>query len=145
MSVKTQMQVILKFLLIVYLLSFSASLLADDLKQINMQEDWGVEPVHMRVTANGFMIEFRYKILDVDKAMIFSDRKVFPYLLSMKSKARLSIPYGSTVGFLKSNRRFIKKGKNYIAMFSNEGQHMLKGDKVKIQIKNQVSPALALQ
>ncbi|MCP4078470.1 MAG: hypothetical protein GY744_20100 [Gammaproteobacteria bacterium] len=118
---------------------------AQDLKPIDLQGDWGIEPVHLRVTANGFMIEFRYKVLDAEKALILSDRKEFPYLLSMKSRAKLSVPYGSTVGFLKSNRRFIKKGKNYIAMFSNEGQHMLKGDRVKIQIKNQVSSELVLQ
>jgi hypothetical protein len=118
---------------------------AQELVAIDLMDDWGIEPVHVRITAGGYMIEFRYKILDVEKALILSDRKEFPYLLSMKSRAKLSVPYGSTVGFLKSNRRFNKKGKNYIAMFSNEGQHMLKGDKVKVQIKNQVSTELVLQ
>ena len=112
---------------------------------IDLQQDWGIQPVHLRITADGYMIEFRYKILDIDKALILSDRKDFPYLLSMKSRAKLSVPYGATVGFLKSNRRFIKQGKNYIAMFSNEGKHMLKGDKVKIQIKNQISTELVLE
>ena len=119
--------------------------MAQELESIDLQKDWGIQPVHMRITAGGYMIEFRYKILDTDKALILSDRKDYPYLLSMKSRAKLSVPYGSTVGFLKSNRRFIKQGKNYIAMFSNEGQHMLKGDKVKVQIKNQVSAELVLQ
>lgn len=125
--------------------SFAPLALAQDQKSIDLQKDWGIQPVFLRITADGYMIEFRYKVLDKDKALILSDRKDFPYLLSMKSKAKLSVPYGSTVGFLKSNRRFIKQGKNYIAMFSNEGKHMLKGDKVKIQIKNQLSPELVLQ
>ncbi len=118
---------------------------ADELKSIDLEKDWGIKPIHLRITAAGYMIEFRYKILDMEKALLLSDRKDFPYLLSMKSRAKLSVPYGSTVGFLKSNRRFLKKGKNYIAMFSNEGKHMLVGDKVKIQIKKQVSPELVLQ
>ncbi len=118
---------------------------AQDLKSIELLEDWGIEPVHLRVTANGYMIEFRYKVHNVEKALLLSDRKDFPYLLSMKSKAKLSVPYGPTVGFLKSTRRFLKKGKNYIAIFSNEGQHMLKGDRVRIQIKNQISSELVLQ
>lgn len=144
MSIKDRVQLFFKSLLACIVLTFSTSLMADDLKHISMQEDWGIEPLHLRLTAAGYMIEFRYKILDVDKALILSDRKDFPFLLSMKSKAKLSVPYGSTVGFLKSNRRFLKEGKNYIAMFSNEGQHMLKGDKVKVQVKDQVSPELVI-
>ena len=118
---------------------------ADELKQVDLLQDWGIEPVHIRVTAAGYMIEFRYKVLDSEKALILSDRKDFPYLLAQKSKAKLSVPFGATVGFLKSNRRFLKEGKNYIAMFSNEGQHLLPGDQVKVQVRNQVSPTLVLE
>lgn len=132
-------------LIIMYFASISLAVSAGDLKSIDMQEDWGIELVHMRLTAQGYMIEFRYKILDIDKALIMSDRKNFPYLQSLKSRAKLSVPYGPTVGFLKSNRRFIKKGKNYIAMFSNEGKHLNVGDKVKVQIKDQLSNELVVE
>jgi len=120
---------------------------AAELKPIDFQEDWGIEPVHMRVSAAGYMIEFRYKVLDTEKALILSSRKIkeFPYLQALKSRAKLSVPFGTTVGFLKSNRKFLKKGKNYTAMFSNQGQHLLRGDKVKIQIKNQLSQELTVQ
>ena len=128
-----------------YIVGICFSVSADELKTINMQDDWGIQPVHARISAAGYMIEFRYKILDTEKALIMSDRKDFPYLQAMKSRAKLSVPFGPTVGFLKSNRKFIKKGKNYIAMFSNEGKHLNRGDKVKIQIKDQLSEAITLQ
>lgn len=115
-----------------------------NLKTIDLENDWGIEPVHLRITAEGYMMEFRYKVLDEHKALILADRKYFPSMLSMKSKARFSVPYGSTVGYLKSNRKFLKKGKNYIAMFSNENRHMLPGDKVKIVVNGQVTPELAI-
>jgi len=136
-----------KLLLAICITGYCLSVTADELKTIEMQDAWGVEPIHLRVTAAGYMVEFRYKILDVEKALILASRKRedFPYLQSLKSKAKLSVPYGSTVGFLKSNRRFHKKGKNYIAMFSNEGQHLLPGDKVKVQIKDQLSQELTVQ
>lgn len=118
---------------------------ADELRPIDLQGDWGIEPVHLRVTAGGYMIEFRYEILDTEKALIMSDRKHYPYLRAMKSEARLSVPFGTTVGFLKSNRKFLKQGKHYIAMFSNEGQHLLRGDKVKIEVMDQLSPELVLE
>lgn len=133
--------------LICFLLIIFASL-AVNARQPNiahLNNDWGIEPVHLRVTADGYMIEFRYKILDAEKALVLSDRKHFPHLLSLKSQAKLSVPYFPTVGFVKSNRRFIKEGKNYIALFSNEGRHLLPGDQVKLQIRDKVSPLLTLQ
>ena len=114
------------------------------LKDIDLEKDWGIQPVHLRITAEGYMMEFRYKVLDEEKALILSDRKFFPSLLSMKSQAKFSVPYGSTVGYLKSNRKFLKKGKNYIAMFSNENRHMLPGDQVRIQVKDQLTPVLTI-
>jgi len=117
---------------------------SSDLKQASW-EDWGIEPIHARVTANGYMIEFRYKVVDPEKAVILSDRKQFPYMLSMKSRARLSVPYFPTVGFIKSNRRFLHAGRNYSAMFSNEGTHLLRGDQVRIQVRDQLSRVLTLQ
>ncbi len=137
----------IKQLLIVCMVGICFGVSADDVKEIDMYQDWGIQLVHMRVTAGGYMIEFRYKVVDPDKALILSSQKIadFPYLHSLKSRAKLSVPYGGTVGFLKSFRGFLKKGKNYTAMFSNEGKHMLSGDKVKIQIKDQLSPALTLQ
>jgi hypothetical protein len=137
--------VLKKFLLVACLASFCLSATAKEITAIDLAEDWGIEPVHIRVTAGGYMIEFRYKILDTQKALIMSDRQYYPHLQSLKSRARLSVTYGPTVGVLKSNRKFIKEGKHYSAIFSNEGQHLLPGDKVKIEIKDQSSPVLTLQ
>mgnify|MGYP006899602782 CR=1 FL=1 len=115
-----------------------------ELKEIDMEKDWGIQPVHLRISAAGYMMEFRYKVLDVEKALILSDRKYFPSLLSMKSRAKFSVPYGSTVGYLKSNRKFLKQDRNYITMFSNENRHMLPGDKVRIQVKDQMTAELTI-
>jgi hypothetical protein len=134
-------------LVMMYVISFCVAASEPDLRTVDMQQDWGIIPVHIRVTAAGYMIEFRYRVIDTEKALILSSRKLadFPYLKVQKSNAKLSVPYGSTVGFLKSNRRFLKEGKNYTAMFSNEGQHLIAGDKVNIQIKDQLSQEITLR
>ena len=138
---------LVKNLILVLAVCICIPVSATEFETIDMQSDWGIEPVHARITARGYMVEFRYRVLDTEKALIMSSRKVseFPYLLAEKSKARLSVPYGSTVGFLKSNRSFLKKGKNYTAMFSNQGKHLLPGDTVRIQLKGQVSAEISLQ
>lgn len=135
----------LKTLMFLYFFSAFFTTLYADLKTIDMKDAWGIEPIHARVTANGFMIEFRYKVIDPEKALILSDRKDFPYMISQKSRAKLSVPFFPTVGYVKSNRRFLHKDRNYSAIFSNENQHMLRGDQVKIQLKDQISPAITLQ
>lgn len=134
-----------RWLLLVGLLAICSAAVADESRLIDLQREWGIEPVHLRISAGGYMIEFRYKILDTEKALIMSDRKDFPQLLSQKSKARLSVPYFPTVGYIKSNRRFIKLGKNYTAFFNNPGKHLLPGDRARIQIRDQISPELTLQ
>lgn len=113
-------------------------------KTIDLEKDWGIQPVFLRITAEGFMMELRYRVLDPEKATILSLSKDLPTMLSGKSKARFSVPYGSTVGYLKSNRKFLKKDRNYIIMFSNENRHMLPGDQVRIQIGDEISPFLTI-
>jgi hypothetical protein len=134
-----------KVILLVCLAAICGAASTDQPRQINLKEDWGIEPVLLRVTADGYMIEFRYKVLDTEKALVLSDRKFYPHLNSVKSRARLSVVYGPTVGVLKSNRKFLKLGKNYNAMFSNEGRHLLPGDKVQIQVKDMITPELTLK
>jgi hypothetical protein len=139
----------IQFVLVLLILTIMTAVSADNAepKTIDLEKDWGVQPVMLRVSAGGYMIEFRYKILDTEKAQIFTSKseKDFPFLLSMKSRVRLGVPFGTTVGYLKSNRKFLKQGKNYITMFSNINRHMLPGDQVKIQISDQVSEVLTIE
>jgi hypothetical protein len=138
---KTSMKSVMFLFLLIGVFTSSQA----DLKTVEMEKEWGIEPVHARVTANGYMIEFRYKVVDPEKALILSDRKDFPYMISLKSRAKLSVPYFPTVGYVKSNRSFLHEGRNYSALFSNENRHMLRGDQVKIQVKGQLSETITLQ
>ncbi len=137
--------------LLILLLALAAGSLAragsQEFQQIDFRNDWGVEPIFLRVTANGYMVEFRYRVIDTEKALVLAARKIelMPRLKAMKSNARLAVPFFTTVGFIKSNRRFLKKGKNYTTFFANQGEHMLKGDKGRIQVPGQQSPILTLE
>jgi len=118
---------------------------ADDFVDVDFRGDWGIEPVMLRTTADGYMVEFRYRVVDPVKARVLSNNKEFPRLKAMKSQARLAVPFFGTVGYIKSNRRFLKQGKNYTTMFSNENRHLISGDKVRIQVGNQQSPELTVE
>ncbi len=136
---------------LILLLVFAAGSLAragsQDFQLIDFRNDWGIEPVFLRVTANGYMVEFRYRVIDTEKALVLAARKIelMPRLKAMKSNARLAVPFFRTVGFIKSNRRFLKEGKNYTTFFANQGEHLLRGDEARIQIPGQQSPILTLE
>ncbi len=144
--IKLRMSQMLRLILVFGLLICMGGVQADEskLKTIDLEKDWGIQPVFLRITGGGYMIEFRYKVIDTQKALVLSANKIFPSMLSMKSKAKLAVPYSSTVGYLKSNRKFLKQDRNYIVLFANENRHMLPGDQVKIQIGDQLSPPLTI-
>ena len=54
-----------------------------------MKRQWGVEVVFVRRTAGGYMLEFRYKVLDPDKAKPLFDRQTKPLLTHVESGARI--------------------------------------------------------
>ncbi|MCP4874943.1 MAG: hypothetical protein GY896_05640 [Gammaproteobacteria bacterium] len=139
----------LRYSLLVLVAIFAAGFYPEakaiEYKRIDPLQDWGIEPIHLRVSTGGFMIEFRYRVIDKDKAVVLSNRKHKPVLNSLKSKARLAVPFFPTVGFIKSNRKYLKEGKNYTMMFSNENRHLLSGDLVTIQARDEESPILTVQ
>jgi hypothetical protein len=144
--IKLRMSQMLRLILVFGLLVCMGGLQADEskLKTIDLEKDWGIQPVFLRITGGGYMIEFRYKVVDTQKALVLSANKVFPSMLSMKSKAKLAVPYSSTVGYMKSNRKFLKLNRNYIVFFANENRHMLPGDQVKIQVGDEVTAPLTI-
>lgn len=144
--IKLRLSQISRLFIVFGLLIFMGSAQADEtqLKTIDLEKDWGIQPVFLRISGGGYMIEFRYKVIDTQKALILSANKVFPSMLSMKSKAKLAVPYSSTIGYMKSNRKFLKQDRNYIVFFANENRHMLPGDQVKIQVGDQVTVPLTI-
>jgi len=133
------------FFYLLLLLFSGGRVQAEEMTTVDITQEWGVEVVHLRMTADNYMIELRYKVLDKEKARVLSSRKTVPVLAVKKSRAKLSVPYFPTVGMIKSNRRFLKEGKNYTIMFSNEGKHVMLGDQVRIQAGGGYSPYLTVQ
>jgi len=133
------------FFCLLLLLFSGGRVQAEEMTTVDITQEWGIEVVHLRMTADNYMIELRYKVLDKEKARVLSSRKTVPVLAVKKSRAKLSVPYFPTVGMIKSNRRFLKEGKNYTIMFSNEGKHVMLGDQVRIQAGGDYSPYLTLQ
>ncbi|MES9939519.1 MAG: hypothetical protein ABW104_03400 [Candidatus Thiodiazotropha sp. 6PLUC2] len=102
----------------------------------HIAEKWGVELVSLRLTAAGYMIDFRFRVLDVEKANVFFDNRFKPLLVVKRSNAKLPIPMAAKVGAFRTTNRGknIKPDKTYYMVFANPDAHVKSGEKVTMVI-----------
>ena len=98
-----------------------------------LKEKWGIKVESARLSAGGYMIDFRYRVLDADKAAPILDRRVKPYLVDQASGATFIVPNPPKVGQLRSGKN-IKEGKIYFIFFANPGRYVKSGNKVTVAI-----------
>ena len=99
----------------------------------DMAERWGIEVVAIRMAAAGNMLDFRYKVLDSDKAAALFMREKKPYLIHLASGHVLSVPVTPKIGPLRSSNK-PQKGRTYWMFFGNKSKLVQKGDKVTVVI-----------
>jgi hypothetical protein len=97
---------------------------------------WGVELISLRLTAAGYMIDFRFRVLDIEKAQVFFDHRVKPLLEVERSHAKLPVPMAAKVGAFRTTNRGknIKPDKIYYMVFANPDAHVKSGEKVTMVI-----------
>lgn len=128
----------------------SERLLALEQDLTPLEREWGIKLLGVRLTANGYALDFRYKVLDPQKAAPIVHRRFSPtpYLLVERSGAKLGVPFTDKAGSLRSSVTTpdqIKRGRNYMALFANPGKHVKPGDTVTIAFGNFRAEHLVVQ
>lgn len=98
-----------------------------------MKRKWGVEVLYVRQTAAGYMLEFRYKVLDAAKAKPLFERQTKPLLTHLETGARLIVPTPAKTGALRNSNPPLA-GHTYWMFFANPGRLVQPGDHVSIDI-----------
>jgi hypothetical protein len=98
-----------------------------------MKRKWGVEIQFVRETAAGYMLEFRYKVLDPDKARALFIRNTKPVMTHVRTGTELIVPTPAKTGALR-NSDVPLADHVYWMFFSNLGKIVQRGDEVNIQI-----------
>jgi hypothetical protein len=118
-------------------------------KEVSVGKDWeadgGIKVLHIRQTAAGYMLDFRYKVIDPVKAAAFVKRSNKPLLHVIKNGSTLQVPSSSKIGPLRQSAQFAKSGKNYFMFFANPGRMVKSGDKIKISIGDFNSKILVVE
>lgn len=99
----------------------------------SLAERWGIEIVSIQQTAGGYMIDFRYRILDPEKAQPLLDKKVQPYLVDEASGAKFMVPSPPIVGAMRASGP-VTPGKIFYIVFANPGKYVKVGKQVTVVI-----------
>lgn len=97
------------------------------------EETWGVEVQGIRVSAAGYMLDFRYRVLDPEKARPLFERRTKPYLIDEASGARFFVPNPPKTGPLRSTNPPLP-GRIYSIIFANPGRMLEPGAQVTVVI-----------
>lgn len=89
--------------------------------------------MRISLTAEGQMLDFRYRVLDEEKAKPLFSRQYKPYLVDEATGAKFLVPESPKVGALRTTRE-PKPDRNYFIIFVNPGRYIKKGNKVTVVI-----------
>lgn len=95
-------------------------------------EKWGIEILGIRQSAAGHMLDFRYRVVDSQKAAPLFVRQTKPYLIDQASGKVLAVPNMAKVGPLRSSDQ-PHAGRTYWMFFGNPGV-VKAGSKVSVVI-----------
>ena len=104
------------------------------LQQLQIEDQWGVEIQAVRLTAAEYMLDFRYRVLDADKAAPILDRRIKPHAIVERTGVKLQVPISSKLGPLRGTEVHPQAGRNYMTLFANPSRHVKRGDLITIVV-----------
>ncbi len=103
-------------------------------EQADPGDPWGIRVIGIRRTAADYMLDFRFRMLDPEKAAAIMDRKIKPQLIVEKNGHKLQVPVSAKIGPLRQAPKFAKVDRNYFMFFANPGRAVKAGDQVTLVI-----------
>lgn len=99
-------------------------------------ESLGIRVNGLVLSSAGYMLDLRYRVLDVAKAASLMDRKIKPYLLVESTGLRIDIPNTPKLGLLRQvpKNSGAEKDREYFIIFANPGHVLQSGDKVSMVV-----------
>ncbi|HYH20202.1 MAG TPA: hypothetical protein VD995_16445 [Azospirillum sp.] len=99
-----------------------------------MEADWGVELISVRLSAAGTMIDLRVRVTDAERATRYLDRALQPRLIDAASNRVLTVPSAGKVGSLRQTGRHLRNGQVLSDLFANPGRMVKAGGSVSFTL-----------
>jgi len=102
-------------------------------EKTKLKRRWGVNAIGVRAVVAGYMLVFKDRVLDAEKAKPLFERRFKPVLVDEATGARFAVPAPQTTGPLR-NSNTPQEGRIYWMAFGNPGQYVKPGSEVRIEI-----------
>ncbi|HCI12459.1 MAG TPA: hypothetical protein DFK12_00470 [Gallionellaceae bacterium] len=97
------------------------------------EDKLGIRLEGLRLSAAGYMLDFRYRVIDPAKAAPLLDKKIRPYLLDEASGAQLGVPDTAKLGQLRTTaRNKIVPDQDYFILFANPARFVQAGNRMTL-------------
>jgi len=93
----------------------------------------GVEVVSVRKTVAGRMLDFRFRVIDPEKAAPLLSRGTPAYIFDTATGAKMPVP-NTKIGNMRQTTQKPEKGRVYFMFFDATGQQVESGDKITVVI-----------
>jgi len=97
-------------------------------------EEIGISVQSIHLTSAGYVLDMRYKVLDIEKAMAMVGRQAKPYVVVEKSGAKLAVPVSYKLGPLRQSTTHPEDDRIYFTFFANPGRHVESGDSIRLVV-----------
>ena len=109
------------------------------------QQHWGIEIESLSLSAADYMIDFRYRVKDPEKAHELLQKRQKAWLIDQETGTKLIVPRPPKVGPLRQTTLKPKADKVYFVMFANPGRFVKRGRKVDVFIGDFVAKDIVVQ
>lgn len=112
-----------------------------------IEERWGIKVEGLRLTAEGHMCDFRFRVIDATKAAPLLDRRNPASLLNESTGFMTHVPVMPKVGPLRQTVRLARpaEGRTYFIIFANPGKLIKPGQRATVAIGDFIMPGLVVQ
>ncbi len=100
---------------------------------LRIQRNWGVDVMGVRPVSTGFMLSFKYRVVDAEKAELLNDKRSKAYIIDEATGNILGVPIMEKLGEMRQKSR-PELGRNYFIMFGNPGKLVKSGSRVSVVI-----------
>jgi hypothetical protein len=100
---------------------------------VRIQRNWGIDIVGVRPVSTGFMLAFRYRIVDAGKAKVLNDKRSKAYLIDEATGNTLGVPNMENLGELRQ-KDAPELNRVYFIMFGNPGKLVKSGSHVSVVV-----------
>ena len=98
-----------------------------------INRNWGIDIVGVKPVSSGYMLAFKYKILDATKARLLNERKQKAYLVDEASGTVLAVPAMENIGELRAATT-PQVDRTYFMIFGNPGKTVKSGARVSVVV-----------